>query len=215
MNSKRHFVRTALALGLTLTGLNLMAAGNHGEPYSRLASPQATATPGKIEVIEFFWYGCGHCNQLEPYVEAWEKTLPADVVFRREHALWDGRSDMDGHAKLFATLRTMGIVGAHQRAAFDAIHGGRMELRDEKTLMTWVNARGINRAQFETNYRSFGMAAQLGKAKQLTKAYRIDSVPTFIVNGKYVTSAHQAGNEQKLFATINQLIAQERKTLKR
>lgn len=213
MNTKRLFGRALLALGLAMTGVQALAGGDHSNesPVMPLANPQPVEAPGKIEVIEFFWYGCPHCNKVEPTVEAWEKRLPKDVVFRREHVLWDGRSDMEGHAKLFITLRMMGLLPKHNRAVFDAVHGAKVELRDEQVLFDWIAKRGVNRAQFEANYKSFGIGAQLGRAKQLTKAYRIEGVPTFIINGKFVTSPHQAGNEQRMFALIDELIVRERK----
>lgn len=216
MNSKRMLGRLVVLLGFSLIGLGVQAGGDHSNdpPVSKLATPQPTESKGKIEVIEFFWYGCPHCNKVEPATEAWEKTLPKDVVFRREHVLWDGRSDMDGHARLFVTLRMMGLLPRYQQSVFDAVHGGKIELRDEKTLFDWVAKKGINRAQFESAYKSFGIGAQMSRAKQLTRNYRIDGVPTFVVNGTWVTSPHQAGSETKMFALINGLIAQERKTLK-
>ncbi|QDQ28977.1 thiol:disulfide interchange protein DsbA/DsbL [Chitinimonas arctica] len=212
MITKRMFGRAMLALGLALAGGTAFAAGDHSSdaPIMPLANPQPVETPGKIEVIEFFWYGCPHCYQVEHTVGAWEKTLPKDVVFRREHALWDGRSDMTGHAKLFITLRLMGLLPKYNRAVFDAV-ASKIELRDEQVLFDWVAKQGINRSQFEAAYKSFGIGAQLGRAKQLTKTYRIEGVPTFIINGKFVTSPHQAGSEQRMFALIDELIARERK----
>ncbi|GAB3254381.1 thiol:disulfide interchange protein DsbA/DsbL [Chitinimonas naiadis] len=213
MITKRHLGQALVMLGLALASVCGLAAADHSKepPVKFLAKPQPTETPGKIEVIEFFWYGCPHCNQIEPTVEAWEKTLPKDVVFRREHILWDGRSDMDGHAKLFATLRMMGLLPKYQGAVFNAVHVAKLELRDEKTLFDWVAKQGINRAQFESTYKSFGISSQLSRAKTLAKTYAIDGVPTFIINGKYMTSPHQAGNEQRMFNIINELIVNERK----
>lgn len=216
MNSKRLLGRLVMALGLSVMGIKAIAGADHSNdpPVIKLATPQPTEAKGKVEVIEFFWYGCPHCNKVEPAVEAWEKNLPKDVVFRREHVMWDGRSDMEGHAKLFVTLRMMGLLPKYQQAVFDAVHGSKVELRDEKTLFDWIAKKGINRAQFESAYKSFGIGAQLSRAKQLTRNYRIDGVPTFVVNGKWVTSPHQAGSEQKMFALINGLIAEERKAMK-
>ncbi|QNM95302.1 thiol:disulfide interchange protein DsbA/DsbL [Chitinimonas koreensis] len=215
MHSKRLLGRAVLALGLTLFGVSALAhGGDDATPVTRLKTPQPVEQPGKIEVIEFFWYGCPHCNQLEPLVNRWERTLPKDVVFRREHVLWDGRSDMDGHARLFATLKTMGLL-TQQKAVFDAIHGGKVELRDEMTLFEWVAKRGIDRRQFEGIYKSFGMGSQLARAKQLTRAYGLNEVPAFVVNGKYLTSPHQAGGGEQMFALVDRLIAGERAGAKR
>jgi protein dithiol oxidoreductase (disulfide-forming) len=185
---------------------------DHGkEPaIEKLATPQPTDDKNKIEVIEFFWYGCPHCNQLEPAVEVWEKTLPKDVVFRREHILWDSRRETRGQARLFVTLRTMGILAQHQRAVFDAVHTKKVKFQDEKVAFDWVAQRGIDRAKFESTYKSFGVETQVNRAKQMTDNYRIDGVPKFAINGKYMTSPHQAGSEAQMFAIINGLITQER-----
>lgn len=209
---RRHFFRALFALGLTVSSASSFAQHDHSKenPVDKLAAPQPTADKTKIEVIEFFWYGCPHCNELEPTLEAWEKTLPKDVAFRREHILWEGRRETRGHARLFVTLRSMGILNQHQRAVFEAVHETKLKLQDEKIAFDWAAKRGIDRAKFEAVYKSFGVETQLARAKQLTDSYRIDGVPKFIVNGKYATSPHQAGDERKMFAAIDALVKQER-----
>lgn len=201
-----------LAIGLSLLSTYATADPDHSKegPIEKLATPQPVQDKGKIEVIEFFWYGCPHCNQLEPAVEAWEKTLPKDVAFRREHVLWEGRRETRGHARLFVTLRALGVLAEHQRAAFDAVHGKGMKLHEEKIAFDWALQRGIDRAKFEAAYKSFGVETQLARAKQMTSDYRIDGVPKFVINGKYMTSPHQAGDERKMFSAINNLVKQER-----
>jgi len=213
MKFYRHLVYTFAALSIAVASVGAFAnheGGEKGPEYSRLADPQPTESSGKVEVIEFLWYGCPHCNSLEPLVEAWQKRLPKDVVFRREHVLWDGRTDMEGHAKLFVTLRAMGLLEKHHRAAFDAIHRSKLELRQEAALLDWVAKQGIDRSKFEATYKSFAVNAQTGRAKTLTKNYRVAGVPTFVINGKYVTSPSSAGGEDRLFAVIDKLIADER-----
>jgi len=209
-----YLTRALLALALALNAPFGIADADHSKdgPIEKLARPMPVQDKGKIEVIEFFWYGCPHCNELEPAVEAWEKTLPKDVAFRREHVLWEGRRETRGHAKLFATLRAMGLLAEHQRAVFEAVHAKGLKLHDEKVALDWAAKRGIDRAKFESTYKSFGVDAQVGRAKKMTDDYRIDGVPKFVVNGKYVTSPHQAGTEQKMFAAINGLVKQERGT---
>lgn len=212
MRIRRLFIRAALALPVGLRWFAAEAADDHAreEPFTKLATPQPVDAQGKIEVIEFFWYECPHCRQVETGLEAWAKTLPSDVVLRREHIVWDGRAATAGQARLFATLRSMGIVERNQRAAFDAIQGSRTNLNDEKTLFAWVEQRGIDRARFEATYKSFGVNSQVARGRRLTSSYRIEGVPTFIVNGKFATSPHRAGDERKMFSLIDQLIANER-----
>ncbi|GAB3260895.1 thiol:disulfide interchange protein DsbA/DsbL [Chitinimonas naiadis] len=199
-----------LATGLALAAFSAHAEVRAGVDFDYLPNVMPTEAPGKIEVIEFFWYGCPHCYHLEPKVAAWEATLPKDVVFRREHVMWDGRSDMAGHAKVFVALKALGQVNALTPKVFNAIQKDGIELRDEKTLFDWVAKQGVNRAQFESAYKSFGAQSTFARAAQLTRDYRIDGVPNFIVNGKYKTSPSKTGDEDKLFGVINELIAKER-----
>jgi len=204
--------RALLALMLLTAAGQVKASGDHSKdgPIGRLAAPQPVQQPGKIEVIEFFWYGCPHCSQLEPLLERWEKSLPKDVAFRREHVLWEGRRETPGHARLFLTLRTMGLVEKHQRAVFEAVHGQKLKLHEEKAAVEWAASRGIDRTAFAAAYKSFGVDTQVRRAKQMTDSYRIDGVPRLVINGKYETSPHQAGDEPRMFAAIEALIKQER-----
>lgn len=217
MKIAQRLARSLLALGLVLISPTIVAGTDHsnGGAFSKLAGPQPVEVKDRIEVIEFFWYGCPHCSKVEPFVEAWEKSLAPDVVFRREHVIWSARPDTEVHARLFATLRNLGIVSQHQRAVFDAIQRGRADFRDEKTLFDWAAKQGIDRVKFEAMYKSFGMQAQLARARAMTAAYRIEGVPTFVVNGKYSTEPHQAGGEPQMFKVIDRLIVEERSTGKR
>ncbi|QDQ26778.1 thiol:disulfide interchange protein DsbA/DsbL [Chitinimonas arctica] len=203
-----------LATGLALAALTTHAEPRAGVDFDYLSSAKPTDAPGKIEVIEFFWYGCPHCFHLDPKVEAWVKTLPKDVSFRREHAMWDGRSDMTGHAKIFIALKALNQVNALTPKVFEAVQQSKIELRDEKVLFDWVAKQGVNRAQFEAAYKSFSAQSQFTRASQLTRDYQIDGVPTFIINGKYKTSPSKTQSEDKLFVVMNELIAKERAGLK-
>jgi protein dithiol oxidoreductase (disulfide-forming) len=216
MNLQRRRFNTLASLSLLVPGATMAAADHSAEgPYGKLDRPYLTDAPGKIEVLEFLWYGCPHCAQVEPYVEAWKKTLPADVVFRREHIVWESRPDTVAHARLFATLRAMNLLDAHQQAVFDAVHKERIDFKKEPALFAWLGKRGIERAAFESAYKSFGVQTSYTRLKNLTFAYKIESVPTFFINGKYTTEPHRAGGEQQLLAVIDQLMAQERALLKK
>ena len=212
MMQRRMLLRGLMVSVLTAGAGRVIAQHDHSkeEPVEKLAKPRPVQDSSKIEVIEFFWYGCPHCNELEPAIEAWEKNLPKDVAFRREHVLWEGRKETRGHARLFVTLRSMGILAEHQRAVFDAVHTKKLKLHDEKVAFDWAATRGIDRAKFESTYKSFGVETQVSRAKQITGDYLIDGVPKFVVNGKYMTSPHQAGDEAKMFTVIDGLVKQER-----
>lgn len=188
-----------------------LAAPAHDHPeFIRLKTVQPTENPGKVEVIEFFWYGCPHCDKLEPAVEAWEKRLPKDVVFRREHVIWPGRDDTEAHARLFLTLRAMGLLAQHHQAVFDAIHRAKLRLRSEADVFKWAAGRGIDRARFEATYKSFGVNAQVARARAATLDYSVDGVPNFAVNGKFMVSLGNAHSEKRLFEIIDKLVAGER-----
>jgi thiol:disulfide interchange protein DsbA len=181
-----------------------------GQEFIRLQNPQPVETPGKVEVIEFFWYGCPHCNAVEPGVEAWEKQLPKEVAFRREHVIWVGSKDTETHARLFLTLRAMGLLNQHHRAVFEAIHGAKQGLRNEKEIFDWAAKRGIDRAKFESVFKSFGINAQVARARDLTDRYLAEGVPSFAINGKYLSSLGMTRSEKRLFEVVNKLIDDER-----
>lgn len=187
------------------------AALTEGKEYVLLTQPQP-ATPEKIEVIEFFWYGCSHCYTIETSIEDWAKKLPADVVFKREHIVWPGRPDLIPHAKLYYTLNTMGLINKYQLKVFKAIQEDRIELRREETLFDWVAKEGIDLKEFKSIYHSFGMQSQIARAQNITVDYGIQGVPNFVVNGKYQTSPALIRNEDNSITTVlNALIAKERK----
>lgn len=181
-----------------------------GANYTELKPAQSVETAGRVEVIEFFWYGCPHCDKLEPMVEAWEKRLPKDVVLRREHVIWEGRKEIEVHARLFLTLRAMNLLEQHHRAVFDAIHNAKAGLRDAGQVLDWAVKRGIDKTKFEATYKSFGVQAQTTRARAMTGDYGVEGVPSFVVNGKYMTSLGGARSEDRLFAILDKLIAGER-----
>jgi len=201
-------VKAGMLLAVFLFGFAVLA--HEGEEVTRLAKPQSTETPGKIEVIEFFWYGCPHCNELEPLLDAWEKRQAKDVAVRREHVVWQGRRETEIHARLYLTLQAMNLVEKHHRAVFDAIHKDKLPLRDEAQIFGWAAKRGIDRAQFEATYKSFGIQTQANRARDRTFSFEADGVPGFVVNGKTKATLGAAHSAEKLFATLDKLIAEER-----
>lgn len=208
------FYRLIALLGFTLLLHSVHAEVRAGEDYDLLPEVQPVETPGKIEVIEFFWYKCPHCQEIQPHVNKWHSKLPADVVFRPIHVNWAGRNDLVGHAKLYLTLKAMNLMDAQHDAVFDAIFKDNIELRDEAKLFEWVGKRGIDRAKFEGFYKSFGVQSQLGNLQKMSADYRVDGTPTFIVNGKYKTSPGKAKGLDRVFWVIDQLIAAERASKK-
>ncbi|WP_028455051.1 thiol:disulfide interchange protein DsbA/DsbL [Chitinilyticum litopenaei] len=203
----RWFSKLVLAAGLMAASL-ANAALQEGKDYKLLASPQPVAQAGKLEVIEFFWYGCSHCNTIEPHVEAWAAKLPKDVNFRRVHINWEDPS-REGHVKLFLTLQAMGLDAKLQPAVFKAIHQDKLELRRENVLHGWLKSQGVDVEKFKAIYNGFSMGPLMAKQAAMTRAYGVDGVPRFIVNGRYIAQA-SGGTEDSVLRSVDALLAQER-----
>src|SRR5258708_1549518 len=180
-----------------------------GPPYSLLTPPQPTDGGGKIEVGEFFWYGCPHCYSLEPAVNAWLKTAPKDVVFKRIPAY---PSDSWGPmVVMYYTLEAMGLIDTFHSKVFDAMHKDSVNLASKGKRDEWLKANGVDPAKYAEVEKSFSVVSKVSRARQLTQSYKVDSVPRIIVNGKYVTSAEQVGGGDKVFPEVDQLVAMARK----
>lgn len=199
--------RNLLAAAAALLTLAFGAAAQQG--YERLTPPQPTEGNGKIEVIEFFWYGCPHCFRLEPSLNAWLKNKPADVVFKRIHALPSGA--WAAHAKIFYTLESMGLVDQLHDKVFDAIHKDNKNLALERFLDPWLAANGVDPAKYHEVEKSFSVDAKMKRAMQLTAAYKVDGVPRIFIDGKYWVGPESAGGEDRIMAAVDQVIAMERK----
>ncbi len=195
---------------LFLSGLALLAplAARADKPqlfqdYVPLSQPQPTYSGKRVEVIEFFWYGCPHCFHLEPALNRWLKTLPKDVAFRRVPAL--ASPGWRPLAKAYYALSALNLLPKLNDKLFKAIHVTR-EVTGETSLFDWVARQGIKRSQFVAAYRSFTVQNDVLHAKEMTRAYGIDGVPTLVVDGKYATSPAMTGGYPRLFATLDYLI---------
>ena len=197
----------ALAASLFTLAFGAYAQGQQ-PPYATLTPPQPVEGGGKIEVIEFFWYGCPHCYHLEPEINAWLKSAPADVVFKRVPAV--PNSAWAANASLYYTLEAMGLAERLHSKVFDAIHKENINLTTAKTRDEWLARNGVDVAKFTEMEKSFSISSKLQRARQLTSAYKVDGVPRIFVNGKYYTAPEFAG-PQRTFAVVNELIAMARK----
>lgn len=201
-------LRKALALFTALVALSLGAAAQQAQPFQVLSPPQPTEGGGKVEVIEFFWYGCPHCYSLEPSVNAWLKTAPKDVTFKRVPAV---PSEAWGVlAFVYYTLEAMGQLEQYHAKVFDAIHKEGKNLQNRKIRDEWLSKNGLDPVKFAEVEKSFAVVSKVKRAAQLTAAYKVDGVPRVFVNGKYWTAPELAGAD-KMFATVDQLIAMARK----
>ena len=182
-----------------------------GTHYVRLSQPLPTvAEAGKIEVIEFFWYGCPHCNAFEPSLEAWVKKLPADVVFRRVPVAFRAKPFV-AHQRIFYALDSLGLVAAMHRKVFYAIHNDRLRLDKPADISAFMGRNGVDAAKFMQAYDSFAVQAKGKQATQQATAYKIDGVPAIGIQGRYFTSGTLAGNTDKALEVTNYLVQRTRK----
>jgi thiol:disulfide interchange protein DsbA len=201
----RRLVAIFLAALLALP----LAAGAQQVQYGELNPPQPTDSKGKIEVLEFFWYGCPHCYSLEPYIEAWLKKLPPDVEFRRVPAVFNSRWGHD--AAIYYTLEAMGLVEKLHRPLFDAIHKSSLRTDNEAALTEWLQKNAVEPKKFMETMKSFGVQSKLRRATQQTVAYKIDGTPAMAVAGRYTVSAEQGRTQQGMLQAVDGLIGMARK----
>jgi thiol:disulfide interchange protein DsbA len=152
-------------------------------PFTEIKPAIPTEADGKIEVAEFFWYGCIHCYNLEPALEAWTKKLPPDVAFRRIPAIFNERWAHD--AAIFYTLESMGLLEKLHRPLFDAIHRDHLQTNNAAALSEWLTKNGVDAKKFNEALKSFGIQSKVRKAAQLTVASKVDGTPAIVVQGRY------------------------------
>lgn len=201
-----------------LLGLMLLApqgeARAQATDFVTLKVAQSPESPGKIEVIEFFWYGCPHCYSLEPSLAPWIKALPADVQFRRVPGIFDASWAVA--ARVYYAFDAMGATEKLHKPFFDAIHRDKLNIvitkdrapvLNEPTMRDWLKKQGADGEKFMGMYNSFGVDASVKRAMQLTRAYGLDGVPAIAVQGRYVVPA-----SARILPIADSLIAEARKT---
>ena len=207
-------MRLPLLTGLFALLLGLCgAASAAAEPWATLPQAQPTRNPAKVEVIEFFWYGCPHCYDAEPRVAAWVKQQPADVEFIRVPAIFNARWAVLGRA--YYAMQHLQLGEKEHGALFDAIHRARKNLTDENSLAEFFSTLGVPDEKFREAFNDFDVDGKVRRANQMTAAYGLEGVPTFIVNGKYRVDGTTAGSEAGMFTALDTLVAQELKQLKK
>ncbi|HUQ24576.1 MAG TPA: thiol:disulfide interchange protein DsbA/DsbL [Burkholderiales bacterium] len=177
--------------------------------YTELKPVQPTESGNKIEVLEFFWYGCPHCYSLEPLIEGWTKKLPADVQFRRVPAILSERWEYD--AAIYYTLDAMNLLGKLHRPFFDAIHRNGLRTENQQALAEWLGKQGVDTNRFFDTMKSMGVDAKVRRAAQLTLAYRINGTPAMAVQGRYTVSAEQGRSQQGMMEAVDYLVDIARK----
>lgn len=179
-----------------------------GTQYQKIVPAQPTnVPPGKVEVAEVFWYGCGHCYSLDPALEAWRKKAPGYIEFVRIPAMWNDTLRM--HARLFYTAEALGKLDQLHSLVFREIHVNGNHLNTVDKIAAFFKQHGVSTEDFQKTFSSFAVESKLQRADVLNRRYRVDSVPFMVVNGKYSTDLSSAGGEANLFALLNELAAHE------
>lgn len=182
-----------------------------GTDYRLLDKRVAVEAPaGKVEVVEFFWYSCPHCNAFEPRLEAWAKKLPADVVLRRVPVAF--RDDFVPQQRLFYSLEAMGKLPELHAKVFQAIHGDKQRIDKEASILEWVGKNGVDQAKFQETYNSFSVSTKARRAVQLQDAFKVEGVPALGIAGRYYTDGTMAGNMDRALLVTDYLIAEARKS---
>ena len=199
--TRRNFGHQALA-GLIALQAPAMALAQFKKPLDARAPVEAPA--GKIEVVEFFWYNCPHCNAFEPTLADWVKKLPKDVAFRRTPVAFN--DTFVPQQKLFYTLEAMGLLDKLHAKVFAAIHVEKLNLSKGEAIVEWVGKNGVDQAKFLKEYNSFGVVTKSQKGSQLQSAYKVEGVPAMGVAGQFYTDGTMARSMERALLVVQSLV---------
>lgn len=202
-------VQPALRLGAAAATPATSAQFKEGINYQKIVPAQPTSVgPGKVEVVEVFWYGCAHCFALDPALESWRsKGKPAYVEFVRVPAMWNDMTRM--HARVYYAAELLGKLDQLHSLIFREIHVNQDPLDTLEKISAFFQKQGVSKEEFTKAFSSFAVESKLQRADFLNRRYRVQSVPLMVVNGKYTTDLSTSGGEQQLFTLIGELAAHE------
>jgi len=214
MKRREFSLATAAVAVPALLGSNVALAQaakpKEGKDYMLLDKHVPTeVAAGKIEVIEFFWYSCPHCNAFEPAFEAWVKAAPKDVVVRRIPVAF--REDFAPQQRLYFALEAMNKLDEFHRKVFQAVHVEHQPLAKDEAIIAWAEKQGLDKVKFTEVYRSFTVASKLRRAAQLQDAFKVEGVPSLGIAGRYYTDGSIAGTMEKALQVTDYLVAEVRK----
>ena len=214
-----NFIKSCLRLAALLLAFAISAAASAqitpGKDYRLINPPQPTDSGKRVEVLEFFWYGCPHCNSLQPPLRAWLRQKPADVEFKRVPAVFD--NSWVSLTWAYYALDAMGVVDKLHYDVFAAIHEQKLRLSDPAVLFDWVAKNGVDKQKFADTYNSFGVKNRGARSIEMTKNYDIPGTPALTVDGKYLVAPSmilkpdQSVDYERYFQVLNQVIAMARK----
>jgi protein dithiol oxidoreductase (disulfide-forming) len=185
-----------------------------GQDYELLTPPQPTSSPDKVEVIEFFSYGCPHCYAMQPHIERWAAQLPASATFMRIPVSF-GRREWGQLSRAYYALEATGDLARLDDAVFDGIHKEHKALFSEDALAAWAAENGVDAARFRAAFESPGVSAKAMRAEQLSRDYKVNSVPHLIVDGKYIVMGKTHEETLKIARQLVDKAAAEKKIAKR
>lgn len=205
----KQILAVLLLAPLALSALAQPARYVAGTHYVELAAPVPTLNPDRIEVVEVFWYGCGHCFRFEPLIENWEANKPADVDFVRFPGMWNDL--MKVHAQAFYTAEALGKVDELHNPIFEAINIQGSRLQNERQLSDFFVQHGVSADDFKSAFNSFGVRTKVNQAEAKMRQYQVRSTPNMIVNGKYLVSTGEAvPTQEAMLDVVNFLVDLER-----
>lgn len=170
----------------------------------RLIEPQPVEARGQVEVIDFFWYGCPHCNDLQPALEGWLKRKPADVALRRIPVIL--RDSWSPHARIYYTLEQLNEAERLHQKVYYSYHVERLHMSKPDVMVEWAVRNGIDRKRWLDAYYSPEVDAKVERAKKLSEAYTVEGTPTLVVDGRYLTSGSLAPSLDGMIPVLEDLI---------
>lgn len=207
---------TAAGLALCLIANAQAAQITAGKDYLVVKPPQPTDSGNKVEVMEFFWYGCPHCSNLQPSLEAWLKRKPADVDFKRVPAVF--QDSWVPLTRAYYTIEAMGLVDKLHQEMFATLHKQRANLKDANAIFDWAASKGVDRKKFTDTYNSFGVNGKTQRSIELTRKFDIPGTPALVIDGKYIASpsltlkSERVIDYDRFFEVVDTLIAESRKS---
>jgi protein dithiol oxidoreductase (disulfide-forming) len=207
---------TAVGLALCLVATSQAAQITAGKDYLVVKPPQPTDSGNKVEVLEFFWYGCPHCYNLQPALEAWLKRKPADVDFKRVPAVF--QDSWVPLTRAYYTIEAMGLVDKLHQDMFATLHKQRVTLKDANAIFDWAAGKGVDRKKFTDTYNSFGVNGKTQRSIELTRKFDIPGTPALVIDGRFIASPSMTLKSERVidydrfFEVVDALIAESRKS---
>ncbi len=209
MDRREFALGATFLMGATACGAQTGAKPQEGKDFVALDKRAPVDAQGKVELVEFFWYGCPHCNAFEPQLHAWLKNLPKDVQFRRVPVAF--RAEMVPEQQLYYSLEALNEVERLHVKVFQTIHVDKQPLNTTERIGAWVEKQGLDKAKFMQVFQSFSVVAKARRATQLQDAYQVAGVPALGVAGRFYTDGSLSGSMARALQVTDYLIGEARK----